>query len=136
MSRSPVTLTELSEDECWALLAGDELRLARVGFVADGATVIHPMNYALAGRRVYLRTGPTTMLADAVGRPDVAFEVDVVDPDWQRGWSVLLQGRLHGVVDDEELERNRELPLRTWAPGRRLHLLRFDADHVSGRRIA
>jgi nitroimidazol reductase NimA-like FMN-containing flavoprotein (pyridoxamine 5'-phosphate oxidase superfamily) len=110
--------------------------LGRVAFTDGGRVVIYPMNYAVTGRTVYLRTDPSSRLTTVAGTQDVAFEVDDVDVAWERGWSVLMQGALHEVVDDTELERNREMHLRTWAPGDRLHLLRLDVEHVSGRRIA
>lgn len=48
---------------------------------------------------------------------------------------MLAQGTVHEVVDADELERDRDLRLRTWAPGDRLHLLRLDVDHITRRRI-
>lgn len=135
MHHAQVHLTEMSGDECWTLLAGHRPALGRIAFTDAGRCVIYPMNYAVAGRTVYLRTDPASRLASVAGAPDVAFEVDDVDPGWEQGWSVLAQGSLHEVVDADELERNRDLRLRTWAPGGRLHLLRLDVDHISGRRI-
>jgi nitroimidazol reductase NimA-like FMN-containing flavoprotein (pyridoxamine 5'-phosphate oxidase superfamily) len=136
MSRTPPTLTELSVDECWGLLAAHRPTLGRIAFDDDGGRrVIHPMNYAVTERIVYLRTDPDSGLTGAVDSQTVAFEVDDVDPDWERGWSVLIQGRLHEVDDPDELARRRDLRLRTWAPGERLYLLRLDAEHVSGRRL-
>lgn len=131
-----VQLTDLSSDECWALVTAHRPALGRVAFTDGEHLVVYPMNYAVTGRTVYLRTDPSSTLTTAAGDQEVAFEVDDVDDEWERGWSVLMQGTLHEVVDDAELERNRELHLRTWAPGDRLHLLRLDVEHVSGRRIA
>lgn len=136
MTRQQVVLTDLSSDDCWALVAAHRPALGRVAFTDGGRVVIYPMNYAVTGRTVYLRTDPSSRLTTVAGTHDVAFEVDDVDVAWERGWSVLMQGALHEVVDDTELERNREMHLRTWAPGDRLHLLRLDVEHVSGRRIA
>lgn len=135
MARRQVQLTDMSGDECWALVAAHRPALGRVAFTDHGRVVVYPMNYAVTGRTVYLRTDPSSRLTTAAEDRDVAFEVDDVDDAWERGWSVLMQGTLTEVVDDAELERNRELHLRTWAPGDRLHLLRLDVDHVSGRRI-
>lgn len=136
MARRQVQLTDISSDECWALVAGHRPALGRVAFTDAGRVVVYPMNYAVTDRTVYLRTDPSSRLTTVVQNRDVAFEVDQVDDAWERGWSVLMQGTLADVDDDAELERHRELQLRTWAPGDRLHLLRVDVDHVSGRRIA
>ena len=135
MTETPVSLTPLSEDECWELLAARQPRLGRIAFRDDHAVVVYPMNYAVANRAVYLRTDPKARLATAVGSQNVVFEVDDVDVAWERGWSVLAHGRLHEVVDAEELQRHRELRLRTWAPSERLHLLRLNVSHITGRRI-
>lgn len=135
MPETPVTLTELSDDECWRLVAAHRPALCRIAFTDGGHSVIYPMNYAVADRTVYLRTDPTSKLTTAVSSQHVAFEVDDVDSAWERGWSVLAQGRLSEVVDADELERHRELRFRSWAPGERLHLLRLDVSRISGRRI-
>jgi nitroimidazol reductase NimA-like FMN-containing flavoprotein (pyridoxamine 5'-phosphate oxidase superfamily) len=135
MTTSPGALTVLSDDECWALLEGQWPRLGRIGFRHGDATAIYPMNYAIADRVVFLRTEPTSDLTAAVDTQGVAFEVDDVDHDWERGWSVLVQGRLHRVVDLDELEQHRELRLRAWVQGERLYLLRLVASHISGRRL-
>lgn len=135
MSDTPVPLTTMSTDECWSLLATHEPRLGRIGFTSDGATVIYPMNYAVSQRTVYLRTDPTSGLTEALGAQEVAFEVDEVELDWERGWSVLVQGSLQVVDDPDELHQHRDLLLRAWAPGERLHLLRLDTSRISGRRI-
>ena len=135
MTRPRVMLAELPPDECWTLLAARRPALGRVAFTDRGRTVVYPMNYAVTGRSIYLRTDPSSRLATVAGGLDVTFEVDDVDVGWERGWSVLAHGTLHEVVDVDELDRNRELRLHSWAPGERLHLLRLDVDHVSGRRI-
>ena len=135
MTTSPGALTALSDDECWALIEGHRPRLGRIGFRHGDATAIYPMNYAIADRVVFLRTEPTSELTAAVDTQHVAFEIDDVDLDWERGWSVLVKGRLHRVVDMGELERHRELRPRAWVQGERLHLLRPDASHIHGRRL-
>jgi hypothetical protein len=134
MTEAPIGLTPLTDDECWSLLATHPLQLGRIAFSDAGTTVVYPMNYAVAGRSVYLRTDPGSRLT-AVRSRDVAFEVDHVDTAWERGWSVLARGHLREVVDPDELEAHRELQLRTWAPGTRLHLLCLDVSRITGRRI-
>ena len=135
MTETPVVLQSMTEDECWETLASHDPRLGRIGFTHAGTQVIYPMNYAVADRVLYLRTDPTSRLTAVVGSHQVAFEVDDVDVDWERGWSVLAQGHLHEVDDLGELDARRDLRLRAWAPGRRLHLLRLDVSRITGRRI-
>jgi nitroimidazol reductase NimA-like FMN-containing flavoprotein (pyridoxamine 5'-phosphate oxidase superfamily) len=131
-----VLLTTLSADECWTRLTAHRPALGRVAFADAGRMVIYPMNYAVHGRSVYLRTDPASRLTTVGETEPVAFEVDDVDSAWEQGWSVLVQGTLHPVIDAAELDRNRDLRLHTWAPGDRLHLLRLDVEEISGRRIS
>ena len=74
----PVTL---SVDECWRRV-GDNV-VGRLGFDVGRGPRIHPMNYAVDGRTVVLRTSKDSELAlfdelFAVGSR-VAFEVDQID---------------------------------------------------------
>jgi nitroimidazol reductase NimA-like FMN-containing flavoprotein (pyridoxamine 5'-phosphate oxidase superfamily) len=135
MSETPVVLTTLSEGQSWRLLAAHRPRLGRIAFVDGGTIVVYPMNYAVTGRTLYVRTDPASRLTTVAQSQVVTFEVDDVDVAWERGWSVIVHGRLFEVVDHDELEEYRELQLRTWAPGERLHLLRLDVTGISGRRI-
>lgn len=135
MPRAQLPLTDLPADACWSLLARHHPALGRVAFTIDDRPVIYPMNYAVADETLYLRTEPDSGIAAVHTGQLVAFEVDDVDEDWEEGWSVLVQGRLQEVTDPQELEQHRELRLRSWAPGVRLHLLRLDAEHISGREI-
>ena len=87
-------LAVLTRDECL-----ERLRSCRVGRVAvsvDALPFIVPVDYDVAddGVAIVLRTG-----VGAGGKVDaalrgavVAFEVDCVDPDRHRGWSVLVTG--------------------------------------------
>lgn len=135
MTETPVVLHALTEDECWDILEHHDPHLGRIGFTHAGTQVVYPMNYAVADRTLYLRTDPNSRLTAVVGSHQVAFEVDEVDSAWERGWSVLAQGHLHEVEDLDELDARRDLRLRAWAPGRRLHLLRMDVVRMTGRRI-
>jgi nitroimidazol reductase NimA-like FMN-containing flavoprotein (pyridoxamine 5'-phosphate oxidase superfamily) len=135
MPRAQLPLTDLSASDCWKLLARHRPALGRVAFTIDEHPVIYPMNYAVADETLYLRTEPDSGIAAVSAAQLVAFEVDDVDDDWEAGWSVLVQGRLEEVTDPQELDRHRELRLRSWAPGVRLHLVRLDPERISGREI-
>jgi nitroimidazol reductase NimA-like FMN-containing flavoprotein (pyridoxamine 5'-phosphate oxidase superfamily) len=126
-------LDALSEEECWALLAGHSL--GRLGFTAhSGLPVILPVNYALDGRDVLVRSGPGPKLGAAERGDTVAFEVDQVDLESRSGWSVVLTGRAHVVSPASQAER-RALALEPWPAGPRSALLRIRVQHVSGRRL-
>ena len=84
-----ITIEELSEDECLALLGAHSV--GRLAVVRDKQPLIFPVNYVLEGRTVAFRTDPGTKLTWAtLGR--VAFEIDSTDPLRLEGWSVLVQG--------------------------------------------
>jgi nitroimidazol reductase NimA-like FMN-containing flavoprotein (pyridoxamine 5'-phosphate oxidase superfamily) len=65
----------------------------------------------------------------------VCFQVDAIDPEDETGWSVLVKGRAAEVVDEGELRRLAELPLRYWSIGEKVHWVRVTAREVTGRRI-
>lgn len=96
---------------------------------------ILPVNYALDGRSLVFRTAPGKKLA-AVGRQErVVFEVDDVDPDWSRGWSVVLRGFAEHVTDPDDVARLDELPLHPWDPAPKTDYVSITTHVVSGREI-
>jgi hypothetical protein len=65
----------------------------------------------------------------------VAFEVDDVDPIYQTGWSVLVQGMAREVIEPDQVAAVRKAPLRAWAGQGRDRFVRIATGNVSGRRI-
>lgn len=129
-------LVALKPHECLRLLRGYPIHVGRLGVTdEDGHPLIFPVNYRLDGDAIVVRTQPRSLLTrQAVGQR-VSFEVDEVDPSWQDGWSVLVQGTAEPVTDIVELERLRRLRLYAWAPGDRSVYLRIQPTVVTGRRI-
>ena len=117
----------------------DLLRRATIGRVAvtiGAVPAVFPVNFGvLEDGLVVFRTGTGTKLDAAMRNAVIAFEVDEVDPMYHEGWSVLVVGRADELRDPEQIERARGLPLATWAPGSRDHLVGLRPDFVSGRRI-
>lgn len=114
------------------------LRRARVGRVVvnvDGVPAAFPVNFALLDDDIVFRTAPGTKLSAALEGAVVGFEVDRIDPVFESGWSVLIQGPSSVLTDDDELLRVRRTHLRTWAPGERPHFVRVRSESVSGRRF-
>ncbi|QWZ08864.1 pyridoxamine 5'-phosphate oxidase family protein [Nocardioides panacis] len=133
-------LIRLTDAECRWLLAANVV--GRVGFDAGAGPRIHPVNYAMDGDAVVLRTAEGSELAGLADRgaapagPLVAFEVDHVDYDRHQGWSVLAVGRVSRVVDAADLERiAREWSPRPWAGGEREVVLRVAVLELTGRRL-
>ncbi len=124
----------LSRDECLRLLASDEV--GRLAVVSAGAAVILPVNYALDGEAVVIRTDPGTKLSDGP-RARASFEIDHFDRTERTGWSVVATGRLEEVTPYQSAvyARIRALALAPWADGDKAHWLRLVPDHITGRRI-
>lgn len=136
-ARDRTGLEVLPRERCLELLANADVHIGRIGIVDyAGRPLVLPVNYVLDGDAVIFRTDEGTKLDAAARNAHIAFEVDAVDPAWQEGWSVVVQGLGEEVTDAEELERLSHLPLRTWAPGEKRHYIRLPTDSISGRRIS
>lgn len=130
----PRELTILTPEDCRRLLT--EATVGRLAVVRGGYPVVVPVNYAMHGDRIVVRTGPGTKLSGA-HQHRVAFEVDEVDEVWRAGWSVLVQGFAVEVTPDSG-DQYRELAAvggESWAPGRRDRILVIAPISITGRRI-
>ena len=130
-SRSPpwrLASPTLAPEECWTLAAARPVgRLAWTG--PHGPTVI-PVNFAVTGAEVLVRTTAYSEVSRECDDSPVAFEVDDVDASTRTGWSVLMRGRGHlesGPPGDAEPD--------VWPPGPRSMRLRIEVTEVTGRRI-
>ena len=118
---------------CFELLAGQVV--GRLAVLEGGAPLILPVNYALDGEAIVLRTGSGSKL-DASHGSAACFEIDDIDPDHRAGWSVVVRGHLHEVTpyDATDLDRVIDLP-DSWVDDR-THVLELRPWSVTGRRIA
>ena len=123
----------LSDDECRQLLSIG--RIGRVGVSMGAVPAIFPVNFALLDGDIVFRTATGTKLDAAARNAVVAFEVDRIDAVFEEGWSVFVVGTAEEIHDEIELERLRQLDLRTWAEGTRDHVVRIRPDFMSGRRV-
>jgi uncharacterized protein len=73
--------------------------VGRIAVTIGVMPAILPVNFALVGQHIVVRTVPGTKLDAAVRRAIVAFEVDSYAPDGSSGWSVLVQGHFSEVTD-------------------------------------
>ena len=124
--------TEIPDDECRALLHGGVV--GRVALcTADGPMVV-PVNYTVVAETIVFRTSPYGVLARARDSL-VAFEIDELDHEHQRGWSVVATGRARAVEDGPELaEIQAGWDPHPWAGGQRPLYLRLEWTGLSGRR--
>jgi uncharacterized protein len=128
-------LEVLSEADCIQMLT--ENSLGRLAFVIAGRPEIFPVNYAMYGDVIVLRTALGTKLRQAPQRR-VAFEIDGLDPAAGRAWSVVVKGIAEDITtrtDPFSLVR-RGLTVHTLAPGDRSHSLAIYPAEISGRRFS
>ena len=123
----------IDADECRRLLAEDVI--GRVAVVIGATPMILPVNYALDGEDIIMRTMPGSRLD--IGQGHAAFEVDSFDRATQSGWSVLVTGELEEVTgyQAKDMERLQQLPVHPWAAGDRDLWLRLRPRFVTGRII-
>lgn len=123
---------EMSRPEAEALL-----RIGVVGRVAlcaaDGPHVV-PVNYSVVDDQILLRTTPYSLLGRLARDNVVAFEVDHLDLEQHRGWSVVVRGRAEIVEDRAELDHVEAVwPPRPWVTGNKPLLVRIPWGEVTGR---
>jgi nitroimidazol reductase NimA-like FMN-containing flavoprotein (pyridoxamine 5'-phosphate oxidase superfamily) len=126
-------LEVLDRHECIALLAGSSL--GRIAVVTDdGRPLVFPVNFALDGDAIVLRTDAGTKLHQA-REAWVAFECDGVDSVYHTGWSVLASGVAEEVHNAAEIADLARLPLALWSPGPKSTWVRIRPRVLTGRRI-
>jgi nitroimidazol reductase NimA-like FMN-containing flavoprotein (pyridoxamine 5'-phosphate oxidase superfamily) len=126
-------LDRLDETECWTLLRATDM--GRLAVSIRNHPDIFPVNYAVVDETIIINTAPGTKLAAAVLGTAIAFEADVLDPITQTGWSVVLKGQAHEVLELEELFEAEALDIDTWTDTDKSRYLRLTPDSVTGRRI-
>lgn len=127
-------MDQLSEEECWALLAGAPF--GRVGVLVDSAPEVYPVLHAVDGQSIVFRTDAGNKLRGIDRSPSVCFEADGVDLDAMDGWSVLVKGRAAELSAADEIRVAEDLPLRFWSSGSKSHWIRITPTEITGRRIA
>ncbi|HEY7135608.1 MAG TPA: pyridoxamine 5'-phosphate oxidase family protein [Acidimicrobiia bacterium] len=134
MTISPRRIDELDAVTCRSLLAS--ATLGRIGVTVDALPVILPVNYALDGDTIVIRTVQGTKLDAATRHQVAAFEVDDVNPETGEGWSVLVRGMTSEITDRTELAALARLGLESWGTGTAAdHFVRVDLSLVTGRRV-
>ena len=126
-------LHTLSQQECWRRLADG--RVGRVAFTERALPAIRPVNYALVGRHIVLRTRGDGLAAKLDGQV-VAFEIDEVDEQAGAGWSVVVTGTARLPRSPAELARLGAHPLSAWAGADHCTSVWITPGDVQGRRVA
>jgi len=127
-------LQAITEEDCFTLLGSQDL--GRLAVVRDGQPEIFPVNYALDGRTVVIRTQPGVKLSYAA-LARVAFEVEDINPERREGWVVVVKGvgeDITGAIDPWS-EHARSRAVRPWVSGAHECHIAIARPVVSGRRL-
>lgn len=121
-------VTELSPDECWEMLRGEEF--GRLAFRIVDEVHITPVNYAVDGETLLFRTAEGTKLLAVVMGSQVALEVDRYDEESAR--SVVVRGSAR-LLPEDEAHRSENVPLRPWVPTLKYNVVEITPQVISGR---
>ena len=120
---------ELAYAECLDLLATDTV--GRVAFTTPEGPRIVPVNYALEGDGAGVPDHGEQRARRLRARPPIAFEVDHLDGERRRGWSVVAHGPCARMDEPPSAQSEGE----SWAGGRRPLRLRLEWTELTGRRV-
>jgi uncharacterized protein len=128
------TTHDLSPADCARLL--DAGVAGRVAVATPTGPHIVPVNYAVDGESILIRTAAYSLLGTYGRGAQLCFEVDQFDYELERGWSVVVRGRGSFVDDQDELaEIARSWQPRPWASGQRNLVVRIPWTEVTGRQL-
>ena len=126
-------LEPMAPADCYRLLGSRGI--GRIAFDTAAGVAVLPVNYALAQGTVVLRTGTGSLIA-AHGDGRVTFQVDHFDLELGQGWSVLVRGDAHRVLQPGESRNLTEgCDLRPWPAGEHDLFVRIVPVQITGRRI-
>ncbi|MGN0064762.1 MAG: pyridoxamine 5'-phosphate oxidase family protein [Nocardioides sp.] len=127
-------VTAMSPDECVGLLGRDSV--GRVAFVTPAGPRLTPVTYVSDASSVTFRTTAYSELATYAPETEVSFEIDHLDRDHRRGWSVVAHGTCERVEDEAQRRRALDpVELQPWAGGVRPVVLRVRWREIAGRKV-
>jgi nitroimidazol reductase NimA-like FMN-containing flavoprotein (pyridoxamine 5'-phosphate oxidase superfamily) len=126
---------DLDAARCEALLRSHTV--GRVAFCTPAGPQVIPVNYAMLEDSIVLRTAAYSVLGTHARTTTLlAFEIDEIDDENERGWSVVAHGRGHVVEDHEDMAEIRATaPIDSWAGGTRTMFVRLRWDELTGRQV-
>lgn len=119
----------LDDDQSWKLIEGT--KHGRLVVIVGGEPDIFPVNYAVNGRKLYLRTAPGNKLAELTINAKVLFETDGILSD--EAWSVVLRGTARVLDQSADIAAAEALGLKPWVPTLKDFYVEIQPTSVSGR---
>jgi len=132
MPDEKVTVEQLSESECWALLRTTSV--GRLAVWVDDHPDIFPLNYAVDHGTVVFRSSAGTKVSAALSDSPVALEADGYDAETAEVWSVVIRGNAE-EIRGQDLIGTIDLPLFPWQAGDKGRFIRIVPTATSGRRF-
>ncbi len=133
-SHNTQPIRELPLDECERRLR--QQTVGRVAWNAADGPQLLPVNYAYYNKTIVFRTASEGVISQLAHRTNVAFEIDGIDEEARRGWSVVVRGTAERVMQAYDLI---ELWTKTgpvpWAAGTRTLHIAITPRTITGRDI-
>jgi len=108
--------------------------IGRIGFWADDAPLVLPVNFEWFEDTIVFRTLEGQKLTAAAAAQTVCFEVDHWDAADQTGWSVVVTGQAREVTEWAECEELERIGLVPWERGQWRPLwVRIEPTAINGR---
>jgi nitroimidazol reductase NimA-like FMN-containing flavoprotein (pyridoxamine 5'-phosphate oxidase superfamily) len=125
----------ISPTHCQELLESQSV--GRIAWQAADGPQILPVTYAWHDGTIIFRTSPYGVLSELIRPTEVALEIDELDQNNRRGWSVVVQGRAQAVAEPDELVRMWTVgDVVPWAAGVRNVFIQITPHKVTGRVVA
>ncbi len=135
-TRSPdprTGLVELTPEECWYRL--EQGSFGRIAVSDGGSPDIFPVNYKVHDAELVIHTEAGTKLAAATLSGSVAFEIDRIDPETRRGWSIVVKGHGYEPKTVEKVMELEALDVTPWVHAPKSRWLVITPHEVTGRGI-
>lgn len=125
---------ELTESECWELLAA--AAIGRVVFTRHAMPAIRPVNHLIDGRTIVIRTHEGAAIASRAegGGSVVCYEADELDPVRHTGWSVIATGLARLVTQPDDVARY-TAAIEPWIAGDLDQVVAIEPEFISGLRL-